>query len=158
MLIPTQACYDVQAYSLGLLVDPATKTIHGTLTMQAAIVAATGSVTLDLDGNLTVARVEVDGEQVEVVHADGRIEVPCKRAPGAEITVAVTYGGTPRVAPNPPWGGGFTWAKTSTGEPWIATTCQGEGADLWWTGARRHRRRGATRVDAGGEGPHRAAD
>ena len=34
--------------------------------------------------------------------------------------------------PRPPWEGGFTWAKTKDGAPWIATSCQGEGADLWW--------------------------
>jgi len=36
------------------------------------------------------------------------------------------------VAPHPPWEGGFTWAKTKSNKPWIATSCQGEGADLWW--------------------------
>ena len=33
---------------------------------------------------------------------------------------------------NPPWSGGFTWARTADGSPWIATTCQGEGGDIWW--------------------------
>ncbi|HKX46732.1 MAG TPA: M1 family metallopeptidase, partial [Planctomycetota bacterium] len=46
--------------------------------------------------------------------------------------VEVAYGGVPRVAPRAPWDGGFTWARTADGAPWIATTCQGEGADLWW--------------------------
>ena len=41
------------------------------------------------------------------------------------------YGGQPRIAPNPPWDGGFTWSEHN-GTPWIATTCQGEGADIWW--------------------------
>jgi aminopeptidase N len=36
------------------------------------------------------------------------------------------------VAAHPPWDGGFTWSETKGGKPWIATTCEGEGADLWW--------------------------
>ena len=32
----------------------------------------------------------------------------------------------------PPWSGGFTWKKTKSDKHWIATSCQGEGADLWW--------------------------
>ena len=32
----------------------------------------------------------------------------------------------------PPWSGGFTWAESADGQPWIAVSCQGEGADVWW--------------------------
>ena len=132
VLIPTQACYDVQAYTLNLRVDPKGKAIEGSLAMVATIVAPTESITLDLDGRLVVSSVELDGKPVAVQHTAGRIEVPCPRKANDEVTVVVAYGGQPRVAPNAPWDGGFTWAKTATGEPWIATTCQGEGADLWW--------------------------
>ena len=52
--------------------------------------------------------------------------------PGETIEITVSYEGKPRVAKRPPWDGGFTWAQTKDGSPWIATTCQGEGADLWW--------------------------
>jgi aminopeptidase N len=31
-----------------------------------------------------------------------------------------------------PWDGGFVWAKTKSGKPWIATAVQGEGCDLFW--------------------------
>src|SRR4029450_12879549 len=52
--------------------------------------------------------------------------------PGEEFEITVAYNGVPREAPMPPWSGGFTWKKTASGAPWIATTCQGEGGDLWW--------------------------
>ena len=35
------------------------------------------------------------------------------------------------VAPNPPWIGGFTWEETEDGQPWVATSVQMDGADLW---------------------------
>jgi len=36
------------------------------------------------------------------------------------------------VAKNAPWDGGFTWSNDSNGKPFIATSCQGIGASLWW--------------------------
>jgi len=47
-------------------------------------------------------------------------------------TATVYYHGKPRVARRPPWDGGFTWARDSVGNLWIATTCEGLGASVWW--------------------------
>ena len=133
-LIDEEACYDVQHYDLTLRVDPEAKTIAGTLTMRAAAVADCPRIALDLDDALRAEAIAVDGAAAKFAQRDGRlwIEPPTAPATGAEFEVAVTYGGAPRVAPHPPWEGGFTWAKTQAGQPWIATSCQGEGADLWW--------------------------
>jgi aminopeptidase N len=46
--------------------------------------------------------------------------------------VEIAYGGRPRVAPHPPWDGGFVWARSRDGAPWIAVTVQDPGADEWW--------------------------
>jgi aminopeptidase N len=51
---------------------------------------------------------------------------------GAVKTITVHYHGRPRVASNPPWEGGITWARDSAGRPWIVTTDQGLGASVWW--------------------------
>jgi aminopeptidase N len=133
-LRPEQACYDVLHYELRLAVDPARKRIDGTLAMRARAVASAKVLELDLDRALQVTAVAVDGVAVPVQHADGRIRVEpvTPLAEGAEFVVTVGYGGVPHVAKRPPWDGGFTWATTEDGQPWIATSCQGEGADLWW--------------------------
>ncbi|HEX2189716.1 MAG TPA: M1 family metallopeptidase, partial [Longimicrobiaceae bacterium] len=54
------------------------------------------------------------------------------RAAGDRVGARVTYAGRPRVAPQAPWDGGWVWARTPSGAPWIATAVQGEGADVWW--------------------------
>ena len=38
----------------------------------------------------------------------------------------------PQGADNPPWAGGFTWSKDKDGRDWIAVSCEGEGARIWW--------------------------
>ena len=131
-LLPEQACYDVLRYSLRVAVDPAQKRIDGVLTMRARRVAAGATIALDLDPALALGRVLVDGAQVAAERSGGRFTVPVAAAIGSEFAVEVAYGGVPREARNPPWDGGFTWQRTKDGKPWIATTCQGEGADLWW--------------------------
>lgn len=132
--IAAQDCYDVRHYDLALTVDPAAKTIDGTLAMTAKLIAATRELALDLDPALQVHAVRLGGAPVDHEQRDGRIWVrpAAELAAGSEVVVAVDYGGAPHVAKNPPWDGGFTWRTTDDGQPWIATTCQGEGADLWW--------------------------
>ena len=44
----------------------------------------------------------------------------------------VFYQGVPQSADNPPWAGGFTWSKDKDGRDWIAVSCEGEGARIWW--------------------------
>lgn len=133
-LIPEEACYDVQHYDLAISVDPAGKQIEGTLTMRALGTAASPRLALDLDPALTVKSLKWNGAAAPFEHKDGRIWItpPGGVVASAGFAVEVGYGGVPHEARNPPWDGGFTWSKTKDGKPWIATTCQGEGGDLWW--------------------------
>ena len=133
VLLPEQAVYDVQRYSLALDVDPVRRAIEGTLKMSAIATAEAPRIALDLDDHLQVRGV-TGSRELDWSFTDRRIWVDFA-APlhaGESFDVTVAYGGEPRVAPNPPWDGGFTWAETADGRPWIATSCQGEGADLWW--------------------------
>src|SRR5688572_25312917 len=102
--------------------------------MTAVATAAAPELLLDLDDALAVRSVQLGGADVPFVREPGvfRIRPAKPLAKDAEFVVTVAYGGEPLVAKNPPWRGGFTWATTPDGKPWIATSCQGEGADLWW--------------------------
>ena len=133
-LTTAQAAYDVQRYDLSLALDPAERTIEGTLTVIADVVAPLEELVLDLDDALKVRGVHEGGRPLEWSHVAGvlRIALGSKRASGAQLAVAVDYGGSPRVAQRPPWEGGFTWSETPAGAPWVTTSCQQEGADLWW--------------------------
>lgn len=139
LLLPEQAAYDVTFYDLALRIDPYARRIDGRLEVQARVVHPLLWFVLDLDTVLTVQGVEeqVAGQWVRRVfeqRADGRIwtHLAHTRQPGDRVVLRLHYGGKPREAPYPPWVGGFTWARTASGQPWIATSNQGEGADLWW--------------------------
>ena len=141
-LEPEQSAFDATYYSLALAVDPATRTIDGTLTMEARVVQPTAAVLLDLDAPLAVASVEevgyLDIGAVALARRferdGGRLRIHLGRTaqPGERLRLRIAYGGTPRVAPRPPWDGGFTWTEAADGTPWVAVSCQVQGADLWW--------------------------
>lgn len=137
-LIPEQACYEVMGYRLELSVDPEARSIEGVCALLGRATEATQRIALDLDHHLAVRGVSMPtatgARPVEFEHRDRRIwiDLPAELPSGRAFEVDVAYGGTPRVAPRPPWDGGFTWRTTAAGEPWIATSCQGQGADLWW--------------------------
>lgn len=42
------------------------------------------------------------------------------------------YEGNPKEAIRAPWDGGFSWKKDSNGNHFVATSCQGLGASVWW--------------------------
>ena len=135
LLIAEQSAYDVTYYELDLHVNPDEQRIGGTVEMRARVVSATDRIALDLHDNFDVTGVtDGAGEPLDFDHRNGRIWIryPQPEAVNAQLTVRVAYSGRPHVAVNPPWEGGFTWVTTPGGVPWIATTCQGEGADVWW--------------------------
>lgn len=139
-LLPEQAAYDVTFYDLDVRVWPEAQRIGGTLTAHADVTAPLEQFVLDLDHRLAVDSVMLHGtDGASTLSYERRekgnqlwIDLPRAYGENESMQLTVAYGGTPREAPNPPWDGGFTWAETPDGAPWIATSCQTIGADIWW--------------------------
>ncbi len=138
-LMPEQAAYDATFYDLNLEVFPDEHRIAGSLTIHAKVVHPMYHLVLDLDTLLTVQNSWVLSDsgvqQSRPFFRDGGkiwIELGNTHQPGRQLIAGISYQGNPRSAPRAPWDGGFSWAKTSSGAHWIATSCQGEGADIWW--------------------------
>ena len=142
-LLPEQAAYDIHHYDLSLAIHPEDSSIEGKVVISATMVLPADRIALNLDTLLDVHIVAQKFTHV-VEHSmwveryteqkGGYVFVDLGRVfqPGEVFSIEVEYGGKPRVAPRPPWNGGFTWAQTADGSPWIATTCQTIGADVWW--------------------------
>ena len=138
ILMAEQAAFDVQSYDLDLRVNPNEQSIKGVLTVKALIVKPIEKFVLDLDAPLTVESVAlVNGKKRETLkfeRTEKQIWITLPKMPkkGKTVEISVAYGGKPRVAPRPPWVGGFVWAKTADGQPWFATAVQMDGSDLWF--------------------------
>jgi aminopeptidase N len=133
-----QAAFNVHFVDVDVEVFPEEQSIRAEVETHFEAVHPVERVVLDLDNRLTVEAVWIvdeDGSWLEVpfAHDAGQLGVVLRGTlqPGERGRVRVRYGGAPKVATNPPWVGGFTWAETEDGRPWIATSVQVDGADLW---------------------------
>lgn len=133
-----QAAYDVTHYDIHMEIFPDRKYIKATNTISATVIGALNYFVFDLDTLLTVRKVWLEEEDKRSV-LDFRFQngkywckLPTKSEPGTLLKVSVDYEGNPRAAANAPYQGGFSWNKTSDCRDWIATSCQVDGADLWF--------------------------
>lgn len=127
-----QAVFDVQNYDISLNVDPKTKSISGTTVMKARTAIPTNVIVLDLDTPYTISKLTDGIRDLTYQRKEGKIWIwfPMTKQVGEEIKTSITYAGTPRIAPKPPWIGGFMWSKTADGSDWISVALQNDGADL----------------------------
>src|SRR5436190_19673916 len=127
-----QAAFDVQSYDVTVSADPRTKSITGTTVMIAKTVIPTNVIVLDLDTPYAINGLTESGRKARYERREGKIWIwfPMTKQVGEEIKTSISYNGTPRIAPNPPWIGGFIWTKTKSGDDWISVALQNDGADL----------------------------
>ncbi|PWJ43748.1 M1 family aminopeptidase [Sediminitomix flava] len=138
LLSYAQASYDVRQYDLDLSILIEQKAIRGSVRIQADVLSPIDQIVLDLDSAFEVSKVVLEKEgallPIDFEHKD--LKLYCTPhftfQPQEEFAIRVYYSGKPKVAPRPPWVGGFMWEETEEGKPWIATACQFDGADLWF--------------------------
>lgn len=129
-----RAWWDVKYYHLDIKVNPKDSTITGSNTIKYKIVQEYNRMQIDLQNPLTINKVIQDGVELKY-NREGNayfIDLVALQKVGAIKELTVFYGGKPKVANNPPWDGGITWRKDSNGNPFIASSCQGLGASVWW--------------------------
>ncbi|MEO7658920.1 MAG: M1 family metallopeptidase, partial [Pyrinomonadaceae bacterium] len=127
-----QAVFDVQSYEVNLNIFPAGKRISGITIMIARTVIPTNVIVLDLDTPFTIENISDGRSELKYERKDGKIWIwfPMTKQVGDEIKTVISYAGTPREAPRPPWVGGIMWKKTPSGADWISVALQNDGADL----------------------------
>ncbi len=136
-LRPERTNYDVTYYDLDVEVDPANKSIKGTVEIDFTQLVPEDKqrIQLDLFKNMQVTKV-YDGEgnplkyereeNVIWVNREAVVQV------GDKFQIHVDYEGSPLAAKKAPWDGGFDWKKDDKGNPWIGVAVEGTGASLWW--------------------------
>ena len=122
---------------LHFAVDTDKQTLDATARLTFSAREATDVLLLDLDPNLKIGGIALDGQPLPTsawANPDGRLRISLTKplAKGGKVTVEIRYGGTPHVAKRAPWDGGFVWARTDDGQPWVATAVEGEGCDMFW--------------------------
>lgn len=140
-MTPERSWWDVQHYAIVLHdVNAVTKSIKGTVIIDFKVVEA-GKHILQIDlqhplviDSATTNRNGTD-EQLSFKRITSNVyhlAFPVDIDPMTYGNVTIHYSGTPVEAKNAPWDGGVVWTTDKSGNPFIATACQGIGASAWW--------------------------
>lgn len=129
-----RAWWDLKHYHLAIKVNPSDSTISGSNTIRYQVLQENSVLQIDLQNPMAITNVTQDGKPL-TYKREGNVYFITLTAPqkvGTTKEIVVFYGGKPKVAVNPPWDGGITWKKDKNGNPFIASSCQGLGASVWW--------------------------
>ncbi len=132
---PERAWWDLTFYDLKIKVDPTDKHISGSNEIRYKVLQPNQVLQIDLQPPLRIERVEQDGQAL-TTDRKGRnayfIILQKPQTVGSQQSLTVWYSGKPLAARLAPWDGGFSWEKDEAGRPFVATSCQGLGASIWW--------------------------
>jgi aminopeptidase N len=129
-----RAWWDVKSYHLDIKVNPADSTITGSNTILYKVLLVDKRMQIDLQNPMQIYKVVQDGKELKYRREGNAffVELTSLQTIGSTKELTVFYGGKPKVAVTPPWDGGITWKKDGNGMPFIASSCQGLGASVWW--------------------------
>ena len=133
-ITPERAWWDLTYYHLDISVDPENKFIKGKNTVQYKVLEPHSVLQIDLQAPLKITRV-IQNEDILNVKSEGNahfIILKSDQKKGSIQSLEVYYEGQPQEAVNAPWDGGFSWKKDDNGNDFVATSCQGLGASIWW--------------------------
>jgi aminopeptidase N len=133
-LSPLRSCYDVTYYDLNVRVKPETKTISGYNEIQFKALSSFNEIQIDLFENMVIDQIIYQDYPLAFTREGNAVFIRFGQMvqQGTQGSIKVYYQGAPIVAARPPWDGGFTWTTDKEGRPWIAVSCEGIGASLWW--------------------------
>ena len=133
-ITPERIWWDLTYYHLEVKVNPDKKYISGKNTIKYTVLDAYQTIQIDLQTPLKMTKVTQDGNELIILH-DGNahfITLTKKQVIGNTESIIVHYEGNPKEAIRAPWDGGFSWKKDANGNHFVATSCQGLGASVWW--------------------------
>jgi aminopeptidase N len=134
-ITPERAWWDLNYYHLDISVHPETKSIKGKNTIRYSILEPNQTLQIDLQSPMKLTKAIQDGEELTITK-DGNAHFISLKKPQTRIgeseEIEVYYEGQPRIAVRAPWDGGISWKKDTNGIDFIASSCQGLGASVWW--------------------------
>ena len=133
-ITPERAWWDLSYYDLAIDVDVEGKSLKGTNTIYFFVIIPQQVMQIDLQEPLAITHVDYKGQKLSYTREGNvyHIRFPYPLVAGDRDKITIQYEGVPVVAVRPPWDGGLTWSKDDNDNPFVATSCQGLGASVWW--------------------------
>lgn len=126
--------WDLKYYALFVDVNPQDSTISGSNKIVYKVLKENKVMQIDLQAPMKIKYITQDGKELKFISNGNAhfVQLKKKQKSNEVNELTVYFEGKPHVSTDPPWSGGFTWRKDANGKDFIATSCQGIGASLWW--------------------------
>ena len=126
--------WDLNYYHLDIKVDPEERSIKGSNTVGYTVLKSNKLMQIDLQEPMKITAVYQKNKPLKFTREGNAyfIELKQKQKAGKVNYITIEYEGNPKVAVRAPWDGGLSWEKDNNGIDFIATSCQGLGASVWW--------------------------
>ncbi len=136
-ITPERAWWNLQHYDIQVRPNLVNKAIEGSVKIQFKIIRQGKRMQIDLQQPLLIDSVFYLGKKRQSLNYTreanvAMINMPFGMKANTEGLVQIYYHGVPREAIRAPWDGGISWTKDELGNPFVATSCQGLGASVWW--------------------------
>jgi len=133
-ITPEREWWDLNYYDLNIKVQPDEKFISGYNIIRYKVLKPHNVIQIDLQEPLEIAAFSQDNEKLDFNKIGPAYFVTLKKEqiPGEYNELYIQYSGKPKEAVRAPWDGGFSWKKDKNGKHFVATSCQGLGASVWW--------------------------
>ena len=126
--------WDLTYYHLDIKVHPEKKYISGSNTVGYKVLESKKLMQIDLQEPMIITSITSKGKKLKFFREVNAyfIKMNKKQKVGEVNYIKINYEGNPKVAIRAPWDGGLSWEKDQNGNHFIATSCQGLGASVWW--------------------------
>ncbi len=134
-ITPEREWWDLTFYHLDIEVKPDEKFIQGKNTIRYKVLTEKDILQVDLQPPLKIEKVVQNGKTLNF-RKEGKnaymVLLTHPQKVGDENEIVVYYSGNPKEAKRAPWDGGFSWKRDVSNNHFVATSCQGLGASVWW--------------------------
>src|ERR1043166_3680600 len=122
---------ELEHYHLDVRVDPEKKTISGKNTIRFKMLKDDNRIQLDLHSALAIDKIVLGETKLKYERDSGAVFVdfPEMLKAGRVVSIDFFYSGKPAQGGR---FGGFTFGKDPKGRHWIYTSCEMQGASVWW--------------------------
>jgi aminopeptidase N len=129
-ITPERAWWDLTHYSLDFELDIENKYIKGSNTLRYMVLDSGSVMQIDMQPPLKITKVQQDDKSLTFTQEGNAyfIELDQDQIKGSSKEIEVFYEGSPQADSKK----GIIWKTDKRNKPLIYSTCQGDGASLWW--------------------------
>ena len=133
-ITPERAWWDLTYYHLDIKVEPDKKYISGSNTVGYKVLESNKVLQIDLQKPMNITSITSKNKELKFTREGNAyfVELRKKQKKGDVNYIKINYEGFPKEAIRAPWDGGLSWKKDENDNHFIATSCQGLGASVWW--------------------------